>query len=218
MSDRRAIIDIGSNSIRLVVFGGAPRAPVVLYNEKIMAGLGRGVVQGGRLDPATAAIALTGLERFAALLDGMDLASLRVVATAAVREAADGEAFIEAVRALGLPAEILSGEDEALGSGQGVLAAMPDADGLVADMGGGSLELVRVAGDAVLQRTSLRLGTMRVAEIRASGHGKLRRHVQSVLGKLTWLDDCAAVSGRRRVARAGAGAHAADRGAAVGAG
>jgi exopolyphosphatase/guanosine-5'-triphosphate,3'-diphosphate pyrophosphatase len=191
MSDRRAIIDIGSNSIRLVVFGGAPRAPVVLYNEKIMAGLGRGVVQGGRLDPATAAIALTGLERFAALLDGMDLASLRVVATAAVREAADGEAFIEAVRALGLPAEILSGEDEALGSGQGVLAAMPDADGLVADMGGGSLELVRVAGDAVLQRTSLRLGTMRVAEIRASGHGKLRRHVQSVLGKLTWLDDCA---------------------------
>jgi exopolyphosphatase/guanosine-5'-triphosphate,3'-diphosphate pyrophosphatase len=191
MSDRRAIIDIGSNSIRLVVFGGAPRAPVVLYNEKIMAGLGRGVVQGGRLDPATAAIALTGLERFAALLDGMDLASLRVVATAAVREAADGEAFIEAVRALGLPAEILSGEDEALGSGQGVLAAMPDADGLVADMGGGSLELVRVAGDGVLQRTSLRLGTMRVAEIRASGHGKLRRHVQSVLGKLTWLDDCA---------------------------
>ncbi|GAC1577042.1 MAG: exopolyphosphatase [Novosphingobium sp.] len=191
MSDRRAIIDIGSNSIRLVVFGGAPRAPVVLYNEKIMAGLGRGVVQGGRLDPATAAIALTGLERFAALLDGMDLASLRVVATAAVREAADGEAFIEAVRALGLPAEILSGEDEALGSGQGVLAAMPDADGLVADMGGGSLELVRVAGDAVLQRTSLRLGTMRVAEIRAGGHGKLRRHVQTVLGKLAWRDDCA---------------------------
>ena len=82
MSDRRAIIDIGSNSIRLVVFGGAPRAPVVLYNEKIMAGLGRGVVQGGSLDPATAAIALAGLQRFAALLDGMDLASLRVVATA----------------------------------------------------------------------------------------------------------------------------------------
>ncbi|WP_295635696.1 Ppx/GppA family phosphatase [Novosphingobium sp.] len=191
MSDRRAIIDIGSNSIRLVVFGGAPRAPVVLYNEKIMAGLGRGVVQGGRLDPATAAIALAGLQRFSALLDGMDLASLRVVATAAVREAADGEAFIEAVRALGLPAEILSGEDEAVGSGQGVLAAMPGADGLVADMGGGSLELVRVAGDAVLQRTSLRLGTMRVAEIRASGHGKLRRHVQTVLGKLAWLDNCA---------------------------
>ena len=191
MSDRRAIIDIGSNSIRLVVFGGAPRAPVVLYNEKIMAGLGRGVVQGGSLDPATAAIALAGLQRFAALLDGMDLASLRVVATAAVREAADGEAFITAVRALGLPAEILSGEDEALGSGQGVLAAMPNADGLVADMGGGSLELVRVANDAVLQRTSLRLGTMRVAEIRASGHGRLRRHVQTVLGKLAWLDDCA---------------------------
>ena len=190
-SDRRAIIDIGSNSIRLVVFGGAPRAPVVLYNEKIMAGLGRGVVQGGRLDPATAAVALAGLERFAVLLGGMDLASLRVVATAAVREAEDGAEFIEAVRALGLPAEILSGEDEALGSGQGVLAAMPDADGLVADMGGGSLELVRVAGDAVRQRASLRLGTMRVAEIRSSGHGKLRRHVQVELGKLDWLGGCA---------------------------
>ena len=190
-SDRRAIIDIGSNSIRLVVFGGAPRAPVVLYNEKIMAGLGRGVVQGGQLDPVTAAVALAGLERFAVLLDGMDLASLRVVATAAVREAADGVEFIEAVRALGLPAEILSGEDEAVGSGQGVLAAMPHANGLVADMGGGSLELVRVAGDAVLQRASLRLGTMRVAEIRAGGHGKLRRQVQTELGRLSWLGDCA---------------------------
>ena len=190
-SDRRAIIDIGSNSIRLVVFGGAPRAPVVLYNEKIMAGLGRGVVQGGRLDPATAAVALAGLERFAALLDGMDLASLRVVATAAVREAADGAEFIEAVRALGLPAEVLSGEEEAVGSGHGVLAAMPHADGLVADMGGGSLELVRVADDAVLQRVSLRLGTMRVAEIRSSGHGKLRRAVQARLAKLDWLGECA---------------------------
>ena len=190
-ADRRAIIDIGSNSIRLVVFGGAPRAPVVLYNEKIMAGLGRGVVQGGRLDPATVAVALAGLERFAVLLGGMDLASLRVVATAAVREAADGGTFIESIRGLGLPAEVLSGEDEAVGSGQGVLAAMPHADGLVADMGGGSLELVRVKDDQVLQRASLRLGTMRVAEIRSSGHGKLRRHVQTALGKLEWLGDCA---------------------------
>ena len=190
-SERRAIIDIGSNSVRLVVFGGAPRAPVVLYNEKIMAGLGRGVVHGGRLDPATVAVALTGLERFAVLLQGMDLASLRVVATAAVREAADGAEFIDAVRALGLPAEILSGEDEAVGAGEGVLAATPHADGLVADMGGGSLELVRVKDDTVLSRASLRLGTMRVAEIRASGHGKLRRQVGAMLGTLDWLGECA---------------------------
>lgn len=190
-SDPRAIVDIGSNSIRLVVFGGAPRAPVVLYNEKIMAGLGRGVVAGGRLDPGTVAVALAGLARFAALLDGMDLASLRVVATAAVREAVDGAEFIEAVRALGLPAEVLSGEDEAVGSGHGVLAATPDADGLVADMGGGSLELVRVADDRVLRTASFPLGAMRVAEVRARGHGKLRRHVEAALKSLGWLDECA---------------------------
>ena len=119
----QAIVDIGSNSIRLVVFGGAPRAPVVLYNEKLMAGLAR----------------------FAELIGAMELDSLDVVATAAVREAENGAAFLEQVRALGLAARILDGAGEAQAAGYGVIAGLPSADGVVADLGGGSLELVRVA-------------------------------------------------------------------------
>ena len=186
---RQAIVDIGSNSIRLVVFGGAPRAPVVLYNEKIMAGLGNGVVGTGTLDPATVATALAGLARFAALLGRMELDSLQVVATAAVREAANGAEFIQAVRALGLPAELLDGDAEAVASGYGVIAGLPQADGIAADMGGGSLELVRVSGGEVGQRASFPLGSLRVAALRAKGPGKLREAVAAAVASLGWADE-----------------------------
>ena len=188
---RRAIIDIGSNTIRLVVFGGPPRAPVVLYNEKVMAGLGRGVVATGQLDPASEALALSGMARFAALLELMQPIPVRVVATAAVRDAADGKAFLKRVRKLGLDAELLDGDGEAVAAGFGVIAALPQADGLVADLGGGSLELVRVAGGEVLDRVSLPLGAMRVAGIRAGGTGKLRRVVRAMVAQLDWIDECA---------------------------
>lgn len=188
---RRAIIDIGSNSIRLVVFGGPPRAPALLFNEKLMAGLGRGVVAGGRLDPANVAMALTGLARFAALIALMQPIDVRVVATAAVREAADGAAFMAAVRDLGLEPELLSGDAEAIAAGYGVICAMPAAEGLVADMGGGSLELVRVGAGIVHERVSLPLGAMRVAAIRAGGTGRLRKALRAALEPLEWVRRCA---------------------------
>ncbi len=186
---RQAIVDIGSNSIRLVVFGGAPRAPVVLYNEKIMAGLGNGVVGTGTLDPATVATALAGLTRFAALLGRMELDSLQVVATAAVREASDGAEFIQAVRALGLPAMLLDGDAEAIASGYGVISGLPQADGIAADMGGGSLELVRVSGGEVGQRASFPLGSLRVAALRAKGPGKLHAAVAAAVASLGWAEE-----------------------------
>ena len=186
---RQAIIDIGSNSIRLVVFGGAVRAPVVLYNEKLMAGLGRGVVADGRLDPRAVRVALAGLARFAALTRAMTLDSLDVVATAAVREAANGEEFLAAVRALGLPARILDGAGEAQAAGHGVIAGLPSADGTVADLGGGSLELVRVAGGEVGQSASFPLGAMRVASLRARGAGRLKHAVAQAVESLPWRDE-----------------------------
>lgn len=192
-ASRHAIVDIGSNSIRLVVFGGSLRAPVVLFNEKLMAGLGRGVIDDGRLDPDSVAQALAGLARFSALIHLMQPLPVRVVATAAVREAADGKQFLAAVRNLGLPAELLNGEDEAVAAGFGVISALPDADGLVADMGGGSLELVRVAKREVHERTSLPLGAMRVASIRATGTGRLRKVVRAKLAELDWIGE---VSGK----------------------
>ena len=186
-ASRHAIVDIGSNSIRLVVFGGSLRAPVVLFNEKLTAGLGRGVIDDGRLDPDSAAQALAGLARFSAMIRLMQPLPVRVVATAAVREAADGKEFLAAVRKLGLPAELLSGEDEAVAAGFGVVSALPGADGLVADMGGGSLELVRVANREVHERTSLPLGAMRVASVRATGTGQLRKVVRAKLAELDWI-------------------------------
>ncbi|MBS0481784.1 MAG: Ppx/GppA family phosphatase [Proteobacteria bacterium] len=188
---RAAIVDIGSNSVRLVVFGGPPRAPATLFNEKLMAGLGRGVTGGGRLAPDAVAMALGGLARFAALLRLMQPASVQVVATAAVRDAANGEEFLEAVRALGLPAEMLSGDGEAVAAGYGVIAAIPDARGLVADMGGGSLELVRVEAGQVHQRVSLPFGVIPVNAIRAQGRGLLRKALRKALKDLDWLAEVA---------------------------
>jgi len=180
---RHAIVDIGSNSIRLVVFGPGRD---VLYNDKVLAGLGRGVVAAGRIDRESRALALSTLKRFAALLALIKPERLRVVATAAVREADNGEEFLGAVRALGLPAELLSGEDEARGAAWGVLAHFPDARGIVADLGGGSLELARVGDHAVHECASFPLGVMRVAAIRAEGRGRLRKAVKKALAPLDW--------------------------------
>ncbi len=187
---RRAIIDIGSNTIRLVVFGGAPRVPVVLYNEKLMAGLGRGVVAQGKLADDAVTAALTGLARFRTLVSMMDVASLRVVATAAVRDARNGAAFLKQVRALGLPVELLSGAQEAMASGHGVISAIPTAHGVVADLGGGSLELVRVEGGKVYDHASLPIGILSAAGIRAGGTGKLRRHIQQLIAPIPWGRHC----------------------------
>lgn len=184
---RHAIVDIGSNSIRLVVFGGTPRTPRVLYDDKVIAGLGRGVVARGRLDRAGMALALSTLKRFAALLRLVEPDSLRVVATAAVRDAANGPQFLEQVRALGLPAELLSGEEEARASAWGVIASHPKACGLVADLGGGSLELARIEGDQVHDCVSFPFGVMRVAAIRAGGRGRIRKALKDALAPLDWI-------------------------------
>jgi exopolyphosphatase / guanosine-5'-triphosphate,3'-diphosphate pyrophosphatase len=183
---RRAIVDIGSNTIRLVVFGGAVRVPIILYNEKVIAGLGRGVVSDGHLAESAMAVALAGLARFKVLIDSMDVSSLRVVATAAVRDAQNGAEFLGRVHALGLPVELLSGDEEARASGYGVISEIPGADGVVADLGGGSLELVRVAQGHISQLVSLPLGILNVPGIRARGEGTLRRHIQTLVAQNPW--------------------------------
>ena len=181
-----AIIDIGSNSVRLVVYSGPQRAPAIVFNEKVTAGLGNSLEKGGALDPKAANIALRGLARFRALTDAMNVATVRTVATAAVRDASDGPAFIKSAAALGLTVELLTGEEEARAAGQGVIAAIPDADGIVGDLGGGSLELVRVKGGAVLERVSLPLGVLRLPAIRGKGRGALDGAVKKMLVKAGW--------------------------------
>ena len=184
---RHAIIDIGSNSIRLVVFGGSRQTPEVLYDDKLMAGLGRGVTARGMLDRRAMDRAIAELARYAALIDLIEPTSLQAVATAAVRDAGNGVQFLERVSALGLPVRLLSGEEEARASAWGVIATHPGINGIVADLGGGSLELARVESDTVHECTSFRLGIMPVAAIRATGRGKLRSALKRELAGLDWL-------------------------------
>ena len=185
-SPERAIIDIGSNTVRLVVYGGTMRAPTVLLNEKVTAKLGREIAATGRLADEAMALALRGLRRFALLLADLGITDIETVATAAVRDAANGPEFAEQLRAIGLAPRVISGEEEALLSAHGVIGAFPDARGIVADLGGGSLELVRVANRATEGASSLPLGTLRLPEHRGKSRAEMKKTLEKALRKAGW--------------------------------
>jgi len=182
--DRVGVIDIGSNSVRMVVFDGAARSPAYFFNEKILCGLGRGMAETGRLSPQGRERALAALKRFALLADEMQLTSLSTVATAAVREADDGAEFIDqAVAATGLSIDIIPGEEEARLSAQGVLLGWPGARGLVCDIGGASMELAEVGDNRVGRRVSSALGPFRLSQI-GGGKKGLVKHISATLNAL----------------------------------
>ena len=132
-----AIIDIGSNSIRLVVYDEASRATVALFNEKATCALGQGLETSGRLNPEGVPAAHAALGRFVALARTMEVGHLAVLATSAVREARDGPAFVAQVeKTLKIKIDVLTGEQEARLSGLGVLSGHPGAEGVMADLGG----------------------------------------------------------------------------------
>jgi exopolyphosphatase/guanosine-5'-triphosphate,3'-diphosphate pyrophosphatase len=165
---RIAVIDIGSNSLRLVVFERLGATLLPLLNEKVMCGLGRGIARTGRLSREGVELAYANLQRFVALARALNVDHLMGIATAAVRDASDGEEFAAAVeRQCGLPVRIVNGAEEARLSAAGVLAGIPDADGVVGDLGGGSVELVRITGrkePRIEDGISLPLGPLRLAE------------------------------------------------------
>lgn len=156
------IIDIGSNSVRFVAYGGAARVPSVLFNEKVMAALGRGLSENGALDEVAMDRTLEALGRFRRIATEMGLKKLHAVATAAVRDATNGPQFLKRITALGLKTRLLPGEEEAELSGLGVISAIPRANGVVADLGGGSLELIGVARGGAGEGVSLPLGVLRI--------------------------------------------------------
>ena len=134
------VIDIGSNSVRLVIYEGMARSLTVLFNEKVLSGLGKGLAQTGRLDGQAVESALAALRRFALLARQAGVEDLYPIATAAAREAQNGPDFIQAAEAaLGRKITILSGADEANGAAHGVLAGFHRPDGIVGDLGGGVL-------------------------------------------------------------------------------
>ncbi|HZH05478.1 MAG TPA: hypothetical protein VEY69_02280, partial [Lautropia sp.] len=156
------IIDIGSNSIRFVAYAGSQRVPSTLFNEKVSAGLGRELASTGRLPAKAMDQAIQALARFRLLAREMKLKRLDVVATAAVRDADNGDEFLARARAAGIEPKVISGEEEARLAALGVISAIPQARGVVADLGGGSLELTPVANGKAGAGISLPLGVLRV--------------------------------------------------------
>ncbi|MFN3387664.1 MAG: Ppx/GppA family phosphatase [Allosphingosinicella sp.] len=175
------VVDVGSNSVRLVVYAGAPRTPTIIFNEKVLAGLGQGLGETGALAPETQERALTALRRFKLLLDQMKVSNPRVLATAAVRDASNGGQFLDAVRAIGFEPRVIPGEAEARLAGQGVLSGIPGAEGVVGDLGGGSLELADVGGGEVRNGISLPLGVLRIGEADAATETWLRGELKAAL-------------------------------------
>lgn len=188
--ERIAVVDIGSNSIRLVVFEGFKRVPMPVFNEKVICGLGRELNSSGRLSDKAVELALPNLERFATLARGMGIRRIVQLATAAAREAENGAAFVaEVERRSGLPVEILSGEQEARIAAQGVLAGIPDADGVMGDLGGGSLELVRLDKGRIGDWVTLPLGPLRLADLSGGARNAVRREIDRHLSSVSWLKD-----------------------------
>ncbi|MFV0512678.1 MAG: Ppx/GppA family phosphatase [Jhaorihella sp.] len=181
---RVGVVDVGSNSVRLVVFDGAARSPAYFYNEKIMCALGQGLAETGRLNPNGRARALAALTRFQHLARGMDLPPLTAVATAAVRDAEDGRDFCEEVlRETGLKIWVIDGEEEARLSAQGVLLGWPGAYGLVCDMGGASMELAEISGDRVGRRMTSPLGPLKLQHVGGGRRGR-RAHIKQVVEEM----------------------------------
>ncbi|HHB80813.1 MAG TPA: Ppx/GppA family phosphatase [Aliiroseovarius sp.] len=181
---RVGVVDVGSNSVRLVVFDGAARSPASFYNEKILCGLGAGLPETGLLNPKGRLRALAAIHRFQLLAEGMGLPPLTAVATAAVREAQDGPDFrAEVARKTGLQLHVIDGAEEARLSAQGVLLGWPEAEGLVCDIGGSSMELAQISDRTVGKRITSPLGPLKLAGIKG-GKAGLKRHIASIVDDL----------------------------------
>ena len=181
-SRQAAVIDVGSNSVRLVIYRLDGRSIWTLYNEKALAGLGRDLPATGRLSPEGVEVAMIAIRRFRALLDGWRAEDVTAAATAAVREAADGPAFLKRVRdETGLTVRVLTGQEEARYAAMGVIAGEPGAEGVVGDLGGSSLELVRLTDQAPDGGATLPLGPFALGAPRTLDMDRTRRLIDVAL-------------------------------------
>lgn len=169
---RAGVIDVGSNSVRMVVFDGAARSPAYFYDEKVLCELGRGLRTTGVLNPEGRVRAMAALTRFRVLAERMGVTDIRVVATAAVRDAEDGAAFCAEVKdKLGLSMQVISGQQEASFSAKGVLLGWPDASGLVCDIGGASMELAVLDKGQIVTTQTSPLGPLAVQDLELDAVG-----------------------------------------------
>ena len=180
-----AVVDIGSNSVRLVVYDELGRAPFPRFNEKSLCRLGEGLAETGRLGEASFTRAVEACRRFRAICDAMEVARIDVLATEAVRSASNGEALIAAIaEAAGFEVRVLSGAEEARFAGLGVISGFYRPTGLVGDLGGGSLEAIEVQDDRVGERdVSLPLGALPVAAMLAAEGRSARKRLDALFAE-----------------------------------
>jgi exopolyphosphatase/guanosine-5'-triphosphate,3'-diphosphate pyrophosphatase len=178
-----AVIDIGSNSVRLVVYEGLARTQTPVFNEKVLAGLGREVLTTGLLAADAVEKALASLKRFRALCDAMGVGKRWAIATAACRDADNGPAFIERAEAVcGVPVTVLSGKREAELAALGIVSGFHRPDGIVGDLGGGSLELTDVHGHRLKSAITLPLGGLALQDLSEKSLDKAEKIVRRTLG------------------------------------
>jgi exopolyphosphatase / guanosine-5'-triphosphate,3'-diphosphate pyrophosphatase len=183
-----AVIDIGSNSVRLVVYDGAVRSPTPLFNEKVLCGLGRSVATTGQMGAASVTRALAALTRFRAITQVLSVKNIRAIATAAVRDAADGADFIvRGEAACGVRIEILTGQQEAFYAAEGIAMGFLNANGIAGDLGGGSLELIDIAGDRLTRATTLPLGGLRLIDTTGDKLERALPLIDDAIAKVSWL-------------------------------
>lgn len=181
------IVDIGSNSVRLVVYDGAVRAPTPLFNEKDSCRLGRSLSSTGRLDDESIGKALETLRRFRAIARVLGVKNLRALATAAAREASNGKDFLSAAeRALGVRIQLLTGDREAELAALGIQMGFGSADGITGDLGGGSLELVDVTPTGRRNALTLPLGGLRLIDASGARVDKAVGLVDEQLARVPW--------------------------------
>ena len=182
------VIDIGSNSVRLVIYEGAVRAATPVFNEKVLCGLGRSIHSTGRLSDEAVERAIAALARFRVISRIVGVKVLRAIATAAVREAENGREFIgRGEKVCGTKIEILSGEKEAELAAQGIRMGFREADGFAGDLGGGSLELIDIYRDTLNEATTMPLGGLRLIDSTGDKLDKALAQIDESLGKIDWL-------------------------------
>ena len=187
-----AVVDIGSNSVRLVVYDGLRRSPTPVFNEKILCGLGKGVAITGKLADGGIARALSALRRFRALAKQIGVKQVFAVATAAAREASNGKDFIEkAEDAVGVGINVLTGKEEARFAALGVIAGIPEAEGIVGDLGGGSLELIDVSQGKLRDGITLPIGPLRLIDMSGGSIPRAKEIIDEYLDKTHILENLA---------------------------
>ena len=197
-----AVIDIGSNSVRLVVYEGLTRSPTAIFNEKVLAGLAREVQSTGLLAPAAVAEALATLRRFRALCDTLQVGHVFGIATAACRDAQNGPAFIEeAERICRIKIDVLSGRREAELAALGVVSGIYEPNGITGDLGGGSLELIDVRGTKIRKGVTLPLGGLMLKDASGQSLKRAEKIAEDALAKVSSLK---AGKGRKLYAVGGA--------------